>query len=83
MGDASCKFLDGMQDQEKSGFKDLERLPVPEQKKVETMLHMSALRGGFLKEMPEDKLKRVKPSEVIIYKHAQKYMSVQVHTSTY
>ncbi len=51
MDEAIGKFIDGMEAQEHSGFKDLHqflgRLPVPTVKASRTMTHKDALEGGF------------------------------------
>ncbi len=60
--EAITKFLDGMEVQERSGFKDLHRflgyVPLPVAKGDRGMSHSEALEGGFLPNMDEDQQKR-------------------------
>jgi hypothetical protein len=75
MGEAISKFLDGMEGQERSGFKDLHRfpgrLPCPDVEKVaRSMSHSQALEVGFIPKMDEEEQKRFTPSELILYRHA-------------
>ncbi len=62
MEEAITKFLDGMEGQEHSGFKDLHRflgsLPLPVAKEDLAMLHSEALQGGFITKMDEEEQKR-------------------------
>jgi len=68
MEKAINNFMDGMEAQERSGFKDLHRflgrLPVPTAKEIEGMTHTEALEGGFVPEMDEDEQNRFTPSEL-------------------
>ena len=52
MEEAIGKFMDGMEAQERGGFKELHsllaRLPVPTVKASQAMTHKDALEGGFL-----------------------------------
>ncbi len=52
MEEAIGKFMDGMEAQERVGFKELHsllaRLPVPTVKASQAMTHKDALEGGFL-----------------------------------
>ena len=77
MEEAISRFMNGMEAQECSGFKDLHsllgRLPVPTVKPNQLMTHKDALEGGFLPSMTEEKQKRVTPSELLLYKHALEY----------
>jgi hypothetical protein len=83
MEEAITKFLDGMEGQERSGFKDLHRflgcLPLPVAKGDRAMLHSEALEGGFIPKMDEEEQKRCTPSELLLYKHALEYRYF-VHT---
>jgi hypothetical protein len=75
--EAINKFLDGMEDQERSGFKGIDRflrrLPVPAGKQTRSMSHAEARAGQFLPDMDADEQKRFTPSELLIYKHALEY----------
>jgi hypothetical protein len=77
MEEAISNFMDGMEAQERGGFKDLHRflgrLPVPTAKEMEGMTHTEALEGGFLPEMDEDQQNRFTPTELKLYKHALEY----------
>ena len=77
MEEAINKFMDGTEDQEHGGFKDmhqfLERLPVPTAKTGQTMTHTDALEGGFSPPMTDEEQKRFTPSELHLYKHALEY----------
>jgi hypothetical protein len=83
MEEAITKFLDGMEGQERSGFKELHRflgrLPLPIAKGDRAMLHSEALEGGFIPKMDEEEQKRFTPSELLLYKHALEYRYF-VHT---
>ena len=87
MEEVICKFLDGLEGQEHSGFKNvhsfLAKLPVPVTKKSRSMTHAQALEGGFLQEMDEEELKRFTPTELILYKHAKEYRFMNVYTRHY
>jgi hypothetical protein len=65
MEEATTKFLDGMEGQEHSGFKDLHRFlgsfPLPGAKGDCAMLHSEALEGGFIPKMDEEEQKRFTP----------------------
>jgi hypothetical protein len=88
MEEAITKFLDGMEGQERSGFKDLHRflcrLPLPIAKWDRAMLHSEALEGCFISKMDEEEQKRFTLSELLLYRHALEYRYVQcsyiVHT---
>ena len=71
------KFLDGIEGQECSGFKDIHRflnhLPVPAGTETRSMPHADARDGNFLPSMTEDEQKRFTPSELLLYKHALEY----------
>ncbi len=78
--EAINKFLDGIEGQECSGFKDIIRLhrflnhlPVPAGTKTRSMPHAGAREGNFLLSMTEDEQKRFTPSELLLYKHALEY----------
>ena len=55
MEEAIGKFMDGMEAQERGGFKELHRLlarlPVPTVKASQAMNYKNALEGGFLPSM--------------------------------
>jgi hypothetical protein len=74
MEEAITKFLDGMEGQERSGFKDLHRflgrVPLPVAKGDRAMLHSEALEGRFIPKMYEEKQKRFTLSELLLYIHA-------------
>jgi hypothetical protein len=78
--EAINKFLDGMEDQERSGFKGIDRLlgrlPVPAGKKTRSMSYSEARAGEFLPDMDNEEQKRFTPSELLIYKHALEYMYI-------
>jgi hypothetical protein len=80
MEEAITKFLDGMEGQERGGFKDLHRfigrLPL---KGDQSMLHSEALEGGFIPSMDAEEQKRFTPSELLLYRHALEYRYF-VHT---
>ena len=75
--EAINKFLDGIEGQECSGFKDIHRflnhLPVPAGTETRSMPHADARDGNFLPSMTEDEQKRFTPSELLLYKHALEY----------
>ena len=77
MEEAIGKFMDGMEAQERDGFKHIHqfvgRLPVPTVNASQAMSHKDALEGGFLPSMTEDEQKRFTPSELLLYKHALEY----------
>ena len=78
MEEAITNFLDGLEGQERSGFKDLHRflgrLPCPTVEKVgQSMSHTQALHGGFLPNMDAEQQKRFTPSELLLYRHALEY----------
>jgi hypothetical protein len=74
MEEAITKFLDGMEGQERSGFKDLhrflDRVPLPVAKEDSAMLNSEALQGGFIPKMYEEEQKRFTQSELLLYRHA-------------
>ena len=83
--EAITKFLDGMEGQERSGFKDLHRflgrLPCPTVEKAgRSMSHKQALHGGFLPKMGAEEQKRFTPSELLLYRHALEYRYLYVCT---
>jgi hypothetical protein len=57
--EAINKFLDGLEGQERCGFKDmhifLDCLPVPVGKEIQSMHHAEARAGQFLPDMDEDR----------------------------
>jgi hypothetical protein len=83
MEEAITKFLDGIEGQERSGFKDLHRflcsLPLPIAKGDSALLHSEALEGCFIPKMDEEEQKRFTPSELLLYRHALEYRYF-VHT---
>jgi hypothetical protein len=66
MEEAINKFMDGMEDQEHCGFKDmhcfLKLLPVPTAKTGQTMTHTDVLEGNFLPSMTNKEQKQFTPS---------------------
>ena len=97
MEEAIGKFMEGMEQQECSGFdtlhKLLQGLPVPVHKNACSMTQADALKGGFLRDLTDEEKKRFTPSELLLYKHAVEYRYISVctciypykpvHTSTY
>jgi hypothetical protein len=87
MEEAISKFMEGMEQQEHTGYnalhKLLQGLPVPVQKKARSMTQAEAFQGVFLRDLDEDEKKRFTPSELLLYKHAVEYRYITVHTSTY
>ncbi len=85
--EAISKFLDGMPAVESKRYEQLHRhlslLPVPETKEISAMTHTEAVKGGHLKTMSEDELKRFTSSELLLYKIASEHRYIPVHTSTY
>jgi hypothetical protein len=78
MEEAITMFLDGMERQERSGFKDLHRLlgrlPCHDVEKVgRSLSHSRALEGGFIPKMHEEEQKRFTPSELLLYRHPLEY----------
>ena len=77
--EAINKFLDGLEGQERGGFKDMHRfldcLPVPVGKEIRSMHHAEARAGQFLPYMDEDRMsqKRFTPFELTLYKNAVEY----------
>jgi hypothetical protein len=82
MEEVISKFMDGMEAQERGGFKELHRLlaclPVPTVKASQAMTHKGALEGSFLPSMTEEEQKLFTPSELLLYKHALEYRFKQV-----
>ena len=78
--EAINKFLDGMEDRERSGFKGIDglfgQLPVPAGKETRSMSHSDARAGEFLPDMDAEEEKRFTSSELMIYKHALEYMNI-------
>ena len=79
MEEAICKFLDGLEGQERSGFKNvhsfLAKLPVPVTKKSRSMTHTQALEGGFLPEMDEEERFDCIYLFIIVHTCLHKYMT--------
>ncbi len=77
MDEAISRFMDGMEAQERGGFKDLHcllgRLPVPTVKASQAMTHKNALEGGFILSLTEEEQKRFTPTELLLNKHALEY----------
>ena len=75
--EAINQFLDGLEGQERTGFKDihrfLDRLPVPAGKDTRSMTHTEARASQFLPDLDEDEQKRFTPSELLLYRHALEY----------
>ena len=82
--EAINKFLDGLEGQERGGFKEMHRfldsLPVPVEKDIRSMPHAAARAGQFLPDMNEEEQKRFTPSELILYKHAVEYRYILIYT---
>jgi hypothetical protein len=82
MEEAITKFLDGMERQERSGFKDLHRflgrLPLPVVKGDRAMLHFEALEGGFIPKMVLRWMRRNRKDS-----HRQNYSCTYMHWNTY
>ena len=82
--EAINKFLDGLEGQERGGFKDmhifLDCLPVPVGKEIRSMAHAEARAGQFLPDMNEEEQKQFTPSELILYKHAVEYRYILIYT---
>jgi hypothetical protein len=52
MEEAICKFMEGLEGQERSGFSQIHRLlRVPVQKDTRSMTHAEAIEGDFLPNM--------------------------------
>jgi hypothetical protein len=70
MEEAMTKFLDGMEVQERSGFKDLHRflgrLPLPVEKVGRGMSHSEALKGRVIPNMDAEEQRRFTPSELLL-----------------
>ena len=77
MEEAIGKFVNGLEQQEQSGYHELHsllsRLPVPVAKSGKTMSHAAAMEGGFLPKMTEEELKRFTPTELLLWRHAKEY----------
>ena len=77
MEEAIGKFVNGLEQQERSGYHELHsllsRLPVPVANSGKTMSHAAALEGGFLPKMTEEELKRFTPTELLLWRHAKEY----------
>jgi hypothetical protein len=77
MEEAIDRFMEGLEGQERPGFSQihrlLQRLPVPVQKDIRSMMHAEAIEGDFLPNMSEEERKRFTPSELVLYKHALEY----------
>jgi hypothetical protein len=87
MEEAIGKFMEGMEQQECSGFdalhKLLQGLPVPVHKNACSMTQADALKGGFLRDLTDEEKKRFTPSELLLYKHAVEYRYISVCIGTY
>ncbi len=63
------KFINGMEAQERGGFKDLHQflghLPVLTVKESQGITHTEAIEGGLLPVMDEEEQKRFAPSEIL------------------
>ena len=77
MEEAIGKFVNGLEQQELSGYHELHsllsRLPVPVAKSGKTMSHAAAMEGGFLPKMTEEELKQFTPTELLLWRHAKEY----------
>ena len=94
MEEAVSKFMEGMEQQEHTGYnalhKLLQGLPVPVQKDASSMTQAEALHRGFLGDLDDGKKKRFTPPELLLYKHAVEYryifstyQYIRIHTDTY
>ena len=87
MEEAIGKFVNGLEQQERSGYHELysllSRLPVPVAKSGKTMSHAAALEGGFLPKMTEEELKRFTPTELLLWRHAKEYRYRQCPYTVY
>jgi hypothetical protein len=81
--EAINKFLEGMEDQECSGFKGIDRslgrLTVPASKETRSMSHSEARADEFLAYMDAEEQKRFKPSE-LLSPDLQACAGIQVYT---
>ena len=70
--EAINRFMEGLEQQEHSGFSQIDRLisslPVPVLKKTRCMSHAQALEGGFVPSMSEDEQNRFTPSELKLFR---------------
>ena len=87
MEEAIGKFVNGLEQQERSGYHELHsllsRLPVPVAKSGKTMSHAAAMEGGFLPKMTEEELKRFTPTELLLWRHAKEYRYRQCPYTVY
>ena len=78
--------MSGLESQEKSCFDSLHsllsKLPVPVATTGSTMSHAAALEGGFIPTMDEEQQKRFTPSELLLYKYAVEYRSMNRNRCT-
>ena len=87
MEEAIGKFVNGLEQQERSGYHELHsllsRLPVPVAKSGKTMSHAAAMEGGFLPKMTEEEQKRFTPTELLLWRHAKEYRYRQCPYTVY
>ena len=87
MEEAIGKFVNGLEQQERSGYHELHsllsRLPAPVAKSGKTMSHAAAMEGGFLPKMTEEELKRFTPTELLLWRHAKEYRYRQCPYTVY
>ena len=87
MEEAIGKFVNGLEQQERSGYHELHsllsRLPVPVANSGKTMSHAAALEGGFLPKMTEEEQKRFTPTELLLWRHAKEYRYRQCPYTVY
>ena len=83
MEEAITKFLDGMEVQERSGFKDLHRflgrLPLPVAKGDQSMLHSEALEGCFIPPGDEERLLKKEGEPWVTILPSQKLLPNKPH----
>ena len=87
MEEAIGKFVNGLENQERSGYHELHsllsKLPVPVANSGKTMSHAAALEGGFLPKMTEEEQKRFTPTELLLWRHAKEYRYRQCPYTVY
>ena len=87
MEEAIGKFVNGLENQERSGYHELHsllsKLPVPVANSGKTMSHAAALEGGFLPKMTEEELKLFTPTQLLLWRHAKEYRYRQCPYTVY
>ncbi len=85
MEEAIDKFLNGLECQERRGFKETHRflstLLVPTPQESKGMTHAEALHGKFLPDLDEEQRKRFTQAELIMYRHAQEFRYITLYSS--